>query len=242
MKDIKNLIFDLDGTLIDSSQGVVEAVNYSLRQMGQPEQRPEAIKAFIGYPLGKMYPHFTDAPLEELYAHFRVKAAETVVASTKILPGVTQTLRRLDDRGYRMAIATTKIRANVNGILKKLGWQKLFRVTTAGDEVENVKPDPSMFRLTLERLKADPSETIVVGDTVNDILAAKEVPMRVVAVASPFGGRGKVIAAHPDFFIESITGLLDLLKIPKQHKLFKAPRLDNLKHLGSMYRHNEKIA
>jgi pyrophosphatase PpaX len=179
--------------------------------MGQPEQKPEAIKAFIGYPLEKMYPHFTDAPLKELYAHFRVKAAETVVASTEVLPGVAQTLRRLDDRGYRMAIATTKIRANVNGILEKLGWQKLFHATTAGNEVEKVKPDPSILRLTLKRLKAKPSETIVVGDTINDILAARAVPMKVVAVASPFGGREKVIAASPDFFIESITELLDLL-------------------------------
>jgi pyrophosphatase PpaX len=208
---IKNLIFDLDGTLIDSSQGVVEAVNYSLRQVGQPEQKPEVIKAFIGYPLEKMYPHFTNAPLQELYTHFQVKAAETIVASTEILPGVAQMLRQLDERGYRMAIATTKIRANVNGILEKLGWQELFRATTAGDEVKKSKPDPSILRLTLKRLKAEPSETIVVGDTINDILAARVVPMKVVAVASPFGGRQKVIAAHPDFFIESITELLDLL-------------------------------
>jgi 2-phosphoglycolate phosphatase len=211
LTNIENLIFDLDGTLIDSSHGVVEAVNYSLRQMGQPEQKPEVIKTFIGYSLEEMYPHFTDAPLKELYAHFRVKAAETVVASTEILPGVAQTLRRLDDRGFRMAIATTKIRANVNGILEKLGWQKLFHATTAGNEVEKVKPDPSILRLTLKRLKAEPSETIVVGDTINDILAAKGVPMKVVAVASPFGGQEKVIAANPDFFIESITELLDLL-------------------------------
>lgn len=208
---IKNLIFDLDGTLIDSSQGVVEAVNYSLRQMGQPEQNPEAIKAFIGYPLENMYAHFTNVPPKELYAHFRVKAAETIVASTEILPGVAQMLRQLDDRGYHMAIATTKIRANVNGILEKLGWQELFRATTAGDEVKKNKPDPSILRLTLKRLKAEPLETIVVGDTVNDILAAREVPMKVVIVASPFGGQEKVIAARPDFFIESITELLDLL-------------------------------
>ena len=208
---IKNLIFDLDGTLIDSSPGVVEAVNYSLRQMGQPEQEPEVIKTFIGYPLEKMYPQFTDAPLEELYAHFRAKAAETIVSSTEILPGVTQTLRRLEERGYRMAIATTKIKANVNGILEKLGWQKIFHVATAGDEVEKVKPDPAIFRLTLERLNAESHETMVVGDTVNDVLAARAVPMKVVAVASPYGGRRRVAAVGPDFFIESITELEDLL-------------------------------
>jgi len=208
---IKNLIFDLDGTLIDSSLGVVAAVNYSLRQMGQPEQRPETIKAFIGYPLSQMYPHFTKAPLQELYEHFRVKAAELIVSSTKALPGVEQTLNRLNQKGYRLAIATTKIKANVNGILQKLEWQRLFCAVTTGDEVERVKPDPSIFRLTLKRLGADLQETLVIGDTENDILAAKAAPMKVVAVASPYGGREKVAAAKPDFFIESITELVDLL-------------------------------
>lgn len=208
---IKNLIFDLDGTLIDSSQGVVEAVNYSLRRMGQPQQKPEAIKAFIGYPLEKMYPHFTEAPVEELYKHFQNKAMETVVSSAEILPGVKQTLHKLNDRQYRMAIATTKIKAHINGILEKFGWQQLFQTTTGGDEVKKVKPDPSALRLTLERLKADPSETMVIGDTVNDILAARAVPMKVVAVASPYGGREKVIVAGPDFFIESITQILGIL-------------------------------
>jgi len=216
---IKNLIFDLDGTLIDSSEGVVDAVNYSLRQMGQPEQKPEAIKAFIGYPLEKMYPHFTDASLDDLCTHFQAKANKTVVTSTQMLPGVEETLRRLEECGYRMAIATTKIRVNVDGILKKLGWQKIFHVATAGDEVEKVKPDPAIFRLTLERLKAEPHETLVVGDTVNDVLAARAVPMKVVAVASPYGGRRRVAAVGPDFFIDSITELVDLLDNHNRRKL-----------------------
>ena len=87
---VKNLIFDLDGTLIDSSDGVVQAVNYSLRQMGEAEQPADVIKKYIGYPLSTMYPDFTDAPMRELYAHFQVKAAETVVSSTIVLPGVEE--------------------------------------------------------------------------------------------------------------------------------------------------------
>jgi len=216
---IKNLIFDLDGTLIDSSRGVVEAVNYSLREMGQPEQKPETIQAFIGYPLEKMYPHFTDAPLEELCELFQRKAAETVVSSAVTLPGVKQTLLELNRRQYRMAIATTKIKAHIEGILEKFGWPGLFQAVTGSDEVEKAKPDPSIFRLTLKRLKADPSETMVIGDTINDILAARAVPMKVTAVASPFGGKEKVIAAEPDFFIESITQLLDLLDEKKNVSL-----------------------
>ena len=96
---IRNIIFDLDGTLIDSSDGVVEAVNYSLRQMGESEQSAELIKTFIGYPLSQMYPTFSKAPMKELYKHFQTKAGETVVASTVMLPNVEATLNDLSGNG-----------------------------------------------------------------------------------------------------------------------------------------------
>ncbi len=212
MTNVTHLIFDLDGTLIDSSQGVVEAVNYSLRMMGEPEQDAERIKAFIGYPLSEMYAHFTTASPKELYKHFQVKAAETIVASAEPLPHVEETLHLLKEQGYRMAIATSKIRANVDGILEKLNWKTLFDVTATADEVEHLKPAPDIFRLALKRLGAEPSRALVVGDTVNDVKAAKKVPIKVVTVDSPFGGFEKVESAKPDATIGSLAELPDLLK------------------------------
>lgn len=211
MSRIKNLIFDLDGTLIDSSDGVVEAVNYSLEQMGEKPRPAEIIKAYIGYPLSTMYPDFTDKPLDQLYAHFQKRAAETVIASTRALPEVEETIRDLHDKGYRLAIATTKIKRHLHGILDLLGWQDLFVAGVGGDEVERVKPDPMAFQVTLERMKADGDVTLVIGDTENDVLAAKAVPLRVVAVRSPYGSDARLRAAQPDHFLESIAELPGLL-------------------------------
>ena len=211
MKGIKNIIFDLDGTLIDSSDGVVEAVNYSLQQMGQPTQPPKAIKRFIGYPLREMYKHFTDAPFDELHRHFQVKAADSVVTSTVILPGVQEVLYHLKGSGYQLAIATTKIRKHVDLILKKFHWEDIFTTWTGGDEVPHVKPAPDIMLLSLERLKAEPSETVVVGDTENDIVAAKKVPLKVIAVASPYDSNQQLLTAKPDYFIRTITELPELI-------------------------------
>lgn len=209
---IKNIIFDLDGTLIDSSEGVVEAVNYSLRMTGQPEQSPEKIKPFIGYSLKVMYPEFTDAPLEDLYRHFQTKAAESVVSSTVVLDGAEETVRRLAGEGYSLAIASTKIKYHIERIVTKFDWRKLFRTWAGGDEVTEVKPDPEILHLVLERLGADPAETMVVGDTVNDIIAARAVPMRAVAIASPYGGQGDLKNSQPDYFLESIDELPALVE------------------------------
>jgi HAD superfamily hydrolase (TIGR01509 family) len=207
----KYLIFDLDGTLIDSSDGVVEAVNYSLTQMGEAPQPSEAIKPYIGFPLEQMYPVFTDAPYEELYAHFRAKAAETIVASTTALRHVEELLARLHKTDLKLAVATTKIKAHVYGIVEKLGWRDYFDVSVGGDEAARFKPDPAIFHLALQRLRASPADTMVVGDTVNDVLAAKAVPMTVTAVASPYGKSDELIASEPDHYIEDIRQLPGLI-------------------------------
>lgn len=212
MNKIENLIFDLDGTLIDSSEGVVSAVNYSLRQMGEKEQLPEVIKPYIGYPLSKMYPDFSALPVDELYKHFQIKATETVVSSSKRLEGVQPVLENLKASGYQLAIATTKIKNHVNGIINKFNWQELILVASAGDEVAHVKPAPDIFKLTLERMKAKTENSIVIGDTENDILAARAIGIKSIGVKSPYGDTERLLKAKPNYFIGSILELEALLE------------------------------
>lgn len=212
MKQFSHLVFDLDGTLIDSSVGVVDAVNYSLRMMNQPEQPPERIVRFIGFPLSQMYREFTQAPVEELRRHFHSRAAEVMVASAIVLDGVPETLEQLHRAGYHMAVATTKIRRHVDGIIEKNGWGRFFETLVASDEVVNVKPAPDAFRLAVERLRATTQRAIVVGDTINDVRAAHAVPMKVVAVQSPYGGLTELQASRPDYFIKVLPELPKLLE------------------------------
>ena len=212
MNKIENLIFDLDGTLIDSSEGVISAVNYSLRQMGETEQPPEIIKRYIGYPLSQMYPDFSDKPVAELYKHFQIKAKETIVASTVQLEGVQATLEQLKDDNYRLAIATTKIKKHVDGIINKFDWHDLILCASGGDEVKKVKPAPDIFELTLKKMNGQIENSIVIGDTENDILAAHAIGLKSVGVISPYGDSEKLLEAKPDFTISSIVELLPLMK------------------------------
>lgn len=212
MKNISYIIFDLDGTLIDSSDGVVEAVNYSLEQMGEHPQPAEKIKPFIGYPLSTMYPHFSDKPIRELYKHFQHKAVDTIVSSTKKLDMVEDNLSKLKKEGYQLAIASTKIKNHITGIIEKFNWKEFFPVYSGGDEVERVKPFPDIFLLTMERMGADSSNTIVVGDTINDILAAKEIGVPVIALQSPYGGDDELQKAEPDYYIREFDRIFDILE------------------------------
>jgi len=207
----KNIIFDLDGTLIDSSDGIVEAVNYSLAKMGDRQQAPDEIKKYIGYPLSHMYPLFSKHSVKELCFHFQQKAKTTIVSTTTSIPGVQPVLENLIANNYKLSIASTKIRENIDGIIDKFNWSKFFSTWCGGDEVSKVKPDPEIILLALKKMRAEKNETIVVGDTVNDIYAAQRSNMRVVAISSPYNENKLLIDAKPDYFITKLEELINIL-------------------------------
>jgi phosphoglycolate phosphatase len=208
---IKNIIFDLDGTLIDSSNGVVDAVNFALRTLGDSELPHDIICSYIGYPLNDMFAEVSKKPVGELYRQFQIRAADTVVASAVPLDGAEQVLKELHGLGYSMAIATTKTRPHLDGIVKKLNWGKYLQTTISGSDVEKPKPDPAIFRLALRQLNCSNESALAVGDTINDVLAAKSVPVKIASVLSPYGGSEKVAALKPDFELSSISELPGLL-------------------------------
>jgi len=209
---IKYLIFDLDGTLIDSSAGVIEATNYALEKMGQSKRSPDEIKKFIGFPLDIMFPAFCSAPVKQLKEAFQEKGRGLIVDKSVALDGVDAFLPKLAAAGYRMAVATTKFKHHTRGALEKFGWDKYFIATASGDEVANVKPAPDLIELALQRLGADPSKSVMIGDTVNDIKAARQAGLAVIAVRSPFGA-DDLASYNPDFLIDKLTDLAELLNM-----------------------------
>ena len=210
--EIKYIIFDLDGTLIDSSTGVIAATNFALESLGQKPRSDAEIKRFIGHPLDEMFPAFCDAPLKDLKAKFQEKAKDTVVASARALPGVVETLPKIHAAGYKLAIATTKFSNHTLGTIEKMGWGGYFSALTSGDEVKRVKPAPDIVLLALERLGADPERTVMVGDTVNDIKAAHEAGVKAIAIKSPFG-EDDVSRYNPEMMIGSFIDLLRVFSI-----------------------------
>ncbi|MFH1700668.1 MAG: HAD family hydrolase [Candidatus Zixiibacteriota bacterium] len=208
---IESIIFDLDGTLIDSSEGVIEATNYALNQSGIAERTPEEIKRFIGYPLDKMFPAFCDVPIGKLKDLFQERARQSVVKSTVPIQGAEEIIRYLYSLNYKLAIATTKFTNHTTAILAKLGWDIYFETTASGDEVKNVKPSPDILNLALKRMDSVINKSIMIGDTMNDIIAAQSINMRVIAIKSPFGNEN-LAKYNPDLLLENIIDLKSVFK------------------------------
>jgi len=208
---INNLIFDLDGTLIDSSEGVIKATNYALARIDERPRRPEEIKPYIGYPLEDMFKSFSNKSYEEFHTHFQHKAKIVVVESAIPIEGADYMLSQLRKRGYRMGVGTTKIRIHIEKILTKLGWRDFFEAYAGADDVDNVKPDPEVFNKVLNMMGARRDNTLIVGDTANDVIAAKKASLPVIAVRSQFGMDGELEKSSPDKIIERIDDILKLL-------------------------------
>lgn len=209
--NVKNIIFDLDGTLIDSSEGVIIATNYALESVGAEPRTDDEIKSFIGYPLDVMFPNFTDAPIDDLKRAFQKKGRGLIVEKARPLPEVDDVLESLHTKNLRLAIATTKFKHHTIGTVEKLGWTEYFAALASGDEVAEVKPAPDIILLALKKLQAVPEQTIMVGDTINDIIAARKAGIRVIAVKSPFGN-DDLSSHNPDLILESLGQLIPLLE------------------------------
>jgi phosphoglycolate phosphatase len=209
---IKNIIFDLDGTLIDSSLGVTEATNFALEAMNEPPRSSDEIRHFIGYPLEEMFSAFSYKSYDVFWPLFRKKAREVIVASAEVLNDADRVLRELNGRGYNLAIGSTKISVHIAGILEKMGWQSLIQAYLGADQVTRVKPAPDVFQGLVEKLPGDGDETVVVGDTVNDVLAARAAGLKSIAVKSPYGREAELKESGPDVFVDRLLDILDILR------------------------------
>jgi phosphoglycolate phosphatase-like HAD superfamily hydrolase len=204
--NICNIIFDLDGTLIDSSEGIIETTNYALKAMGEPMRSPDEIISYIGCPLDERFYSFSDKSYDHFLKLFRDYGNKVIVEASQPLDGADIVLAVLHHGGIRLGIGTIKSRLHIDGILERLGWDDLITASVGGNEVTNVKPHPEQFVKVMDLLGARVDNTLVVGDTINDIKAARAAGLPVAAVKSPFGNNNYK-EEEPDIYLECIADL-----------------------------------
>lgn len=209
-------IFDLDGTLIDSVADIAASCNAARRRFGLPDADPQEVRGFIGDGVVKLIERGLKAAgvepsaeqLEEGLAVFRDHYRRHLLDSTRLYPGVMETLRRFDR--IPMMIATNKPREFTDAILDGLRVAGAFRRVVAGDDVERKKPEPEAGLLCLDGLDVEPAEVVVVGDHANDVLLARALGACSVGAAYGIGPLAKMKAAGPDHLIKSFAELGEL--------------------------------
>ena len=211
---IRNILFDFDGTLADTSEGIVRCTLATLEEMGLPASTPARIRATIGLPLGQCFLHGTDTPperVDEACLTYRRLFNEIAIPCTTLFDGVAETLAALHAKGLRLAICTSRSSASLHKLLEVHGIGAFFSAHTCNDDVLHLgakpKPAPDLALMLLERLGARAGESLVVGDTVFDLEMGRSAGCRTCGVTYGNQDRTQLLTAAPDALIDRFTQL-----------------------------------
>src|ERR1700726_1363452 len=209
---VRALIFDLDGTLIDSKQDLIHSVNAMLRELGRGELPAETISGYIGHGAPQLVARAlgdgsTEEQRQQALQFFLSYYEEHKMDTTCAYPGVPETLEKLAT--MPMGVLTNKpVRISVR-ILEAMGLSKYFQAIYGGNSFQTKKPDPLGATTILRELNAEPREALLVGDSEVDVQTARNAGTLAAAVNYGFGVHDR--AAHPaDIYLDNFT---DLAKI-----------------------------
>lgn len=204
------ILFDLDGTLTDSAEGIVNSVVYALERKGIPYTNKQALRCFVGPPLQdsfRDYCGFSEEQVKEAVRIFREYFTEKGIYENKVYEGVPQMLSALCEAGYTLAVATSKPEAFAEQILVRFDLAKYFKVIAGASMDGTTKP--VVIRQALARLGVEPSaRVLMIGDREHDVLGAKEVGIASLGVLYGYGSEEELREAGADYIVQKPAEIL----------------------------------
>jgi pyrophosphatase PpaX len=204
------VLFDLDGTVVDSGSIILASMRHATREvLGREYEDVELMQAVGGPGLEAQMEVFAPDRVDELVRVYRTHN-EPLHGELEACAGMEDVLVRLHEEGRRLGVVTAKRRATVELAFARVPLGHLFEAVVGGDETERHKPDPEPLLLAACRMNADPLETAYVGDSPFDIRAAKAAGMHAIAVSwGRIHDRARLEREEPDAIVDSAEELLE---------------------------------
>lgn len=223
---IRGVAFDLDGTLIDSSLGLSQAVDMTLYALELPAAGEERVITWIGNGADILIQRALAWALKGEQASFDQLAmarklfdrfyAETVEEGSFLFPEVVTTLSTLKEKGLLLGVVTNKPTPFVMPLLESFGIADDFQVIIGGDDVKQKKPHPEALFNTMNAMQLSADELLFVGDSRNDIQAAQAAGCLSVGLTYGYNYGESIALSNPDVVADSFHDLLPLLGLPYQ--------------------------
>ena len=219
MISVELMLFDLDGTLIDSRTDLARSINLMLGELGRPPLDEETVAGFVGdgvrvlvyrsltatHPEQRPPDDFLHADgIALMHKHY----AEQMFVNTGLYPGVAETLEHFSDK--RKAVVTSKEARFTETILDRFGIAGNFDCIIGGDSVAERKPDPRPVIEAIERLGGKAEEAVMIGDTENDVIAGRRAGTLICAACYGFRSSEELRKTSPDAMIERFDQLKDI--------------------------------
>jgi phosphoglycolate phosphatase len=216
---IKLLIFDLDGTLLDTSEDITNSINYAVKPFGVKPLSTGAVKSLVGAGLTKLiegliisHERINDTASldkkEETLKRFVDHYARHLLDKTSLYPQVEETLLKLVS--YKKVVLSNKREVFTKQVLDGFGLSKYFDVILGSDSVSERKPSPVPIYKILKKFGVSQDEAVIIGDSNFDIDAGKAAGIRTIAVT--YGYRPREVLKGADFAIDTFGELIDVLK------------------------------
>lgn len=223
MNNKKLIIFDFDGTLIDSAPDLTSSVNHMLKEIQRETFTIDDVRVWIGNGAQTLVKRalsgsavvdeskFSAELFEKCMKIFLEYYSKNVANDTYLYENVKETLISLKEKGYLFAIATNKPYEFIKPILDKFEITALFETYLGANSVEKKKPDPEMLFKICEELKIKVEDSVMVGDSKNDIIAAKNAKMQTIALTYGYNYDEDISIYEPDMICNNFKELNEVL-------------------------------
>lgn len=210
------MIFDLDGTLVDSAPDIALSLNLMLKELNYPSRNLTQVRDWMGNGAQRLIKRaltgqFDGEPCEELFQHahklFLDRYAQHLCEESVIYPGVFEGLNALHNRSLILACVTNKPRRFTPALLQALNLDQFFAHLICGDDLPEKKPDPLPLLTILDKNKLQPSQALLVGDSASDIQAAQAANMKSFCVSYGYHQGKGVDALGANYIIDSVAEL-----------------------------------
>jgi phosphoglycolate phosphatase len=212
MGRIKLVIFDLDGTLINSLEDLTDATNHMLSEMGREKLSGNDVKKLVGQGARRLVeralPDVSSPDIERALNIFLVYNDSHIVDKTRLYQGVKETLALLRDKGYQLAVISNKNEALCQKVMQTLGIKCFFAAVIGADSMPFRKPSPEPVLMLLRDFGVTAAESVIIGDSINDVAAGKAAG--VITVGCKYGYGELTELLDSDFLVASFTEILDL--------------------------------
>ena len=213
----KAILFDLDGTLTESGEGITKSVQYALEKMGYPEMDLEKLRVFVGPPLLEQFMKYAGMNEEEgrqAVVYYRERYSTIGIFENRVYPGVEKMLEELRRKGYLLAVASSKPEYFVTKVLDH------FELTGYFDEIVGSEMNGSrtgkaeVIEETLRRLQlADHREQVImIGDKEHDVFGARQCGLECIAVSYGYGTMEELTKADPLKIVDSAEEILNFFE------------------------------
>ncbi|HCW03268.1 MAG TPA: pyrophosphatase PpaX [Clostridium sp.] len=208
---IKAVLFDLDGTLINTNKLILESFKHTFRSQLNLEMEDEKIVRFFGEPLKKSLASVDSENLDKLVATFHQFNSKNHDILAEKYEGSLETIQALKERGIKLAIVTSKRKIMADRSLKLIKIYDLMDVIITPEDTEKHKPNGEPALLACQRLGVAPEEALMVGDSIYDVKCGKNAGTKTCIVSYSFFSVEELMNENPDYVIDKLWELVGIV-------------------------------